>query len=64
MEKTELYCCLSVSAVNATSGLSFPEAASRKGPILDLVFCLDFAKEKKDFGLDLVVVGVFGELIY
>ena len=53
-EKTELYCCLNVSAVKATSGFSFPDVVSTKGPILDLVFCLDFAKEKKDFGLDLM----------
>ena len=55
VEKAELYCCLSFSAVKATSGFSFPEAGSRKGPILDLVFCLDFANEKNDFGLDFML---------
>ena len=54
-EKTELYCCLKVSTVKATSGFNFPDAGSRKGPIFDLVFCLDLANQKEDFGLDLML---------
>ena len=53
IEKTELYWCLRVSAVKATSGFNFPDVGSRKGPILAFVFCLDLANEKNDFGFDL-----------
>ena len=53
--KTELYCFPSSDAANSGSGFGLPLDGSMKGPILALVFYLDLAKEKNDFGLALML---------
>jgi hypothetical protein len=53
--KTELYCSLNAEAANSGLGFGLLVAGSIKGPILAQVFCLVLAKEKNDFGLDLIL---------